>query len=226
LLPVSFDYLEATTIVCAAARELGGFDVMVNMSQMTVSQMTLTSTEESIQQWLHWLSEEVVNWSGVPVVHVRPTVFLDNPLFTLLARRSVRDRGILPLPFGAGRTSPIAGVDVARVIVAVLLDPTGRIGNAYELTGPGVLDINGVAEQYSQALQRPITAEDTPHDDWVRFYLRASGLPEHVQQHIATMAKLHRLDRYNRVSDDVAKVTGKPAQTVAEYVVSWPELFS
>jgi hypothetical protein len=40
------------------------------------------------------------------------------------------------------------------------------------------------------------------------------------------MAKLHRLDRYNRVSDDVAKVTGKPAQTVAEYVVSRPELFS
>ena len=38
---VSLDYLEATAIVCAAAREVGGFDVIVNMSQMTVSQMTL-----------------------------------------------------------------------------------------------------------------------------------------------------------------------------------------
>ena len=63
---VSLDYLEATAIVCAAARELGGYDVIVNMSQMTVSQMTLTSTEESHQQWLHWLSEEVMTNRWLP----------------------------------------------------------------------------------------------------------------------------------------------------------------
>ena len=155
---VSLDYLEATAIVCATARELGGYDVIVNMSQMTVSQMTLTSTEESHQQWLHWLSEEVMNWSGVPVVHIRPTVFLDNPLFTMLARRSVHDRGVLPLPFGTGRTSPISAVDVARVVVALLLDPADRIGNVYELTGPEVLDMDGLAEHYARALGRPVTA--------------------------------------------------------------------
>jgi uncharacterized protein YbjT (DUF2867 family) len=130
------------------------------------------------------------------------------------------------VPIGTGRTSPIAATDVARVVVAVLLDPADRIGDVYELTGPEVLDIDGLAQQYAQALQRPITAEDTPHDDWVRRYLRTSGLPDHVQQHIATMAKLHRLDRYNRVSDDVGKVTGKPAQSVAEYIASRSELFT
>jgi uncharacterized protein YbjT (DUF2867 family) len=222
---VSLDYLEATAIVCAAARELGGYEVIVNMSQMTVSQMTLTSTEESFQHWLHWLSEQVMNWSGVPVVHVRPTVFLDNPLFSMLARRSVHDRGVLPLPFGTGRTSPIAAVDVARVVVAVLLDPADRIGDVYELTGPEVLDINGLAEQYARALNRPVTAEDTPYDDWIRRHLRTAGLPDHVQQHIATMARLHHEDRYNRVSDDVEKVTGAPAQTVEQYVAAHPELF-
>src|SRR5205085_10948651 len=133
-----------------------------------VSQMTLTGTGESHQQWLHWLSEEVMNWSGVPVVHIRPTVFLDNPLFTMLARRSVHDRGVLPLPFGTGRTSPIAAVDVARVIVAVLLDPADRVGEVYELTGPEILDINGLAERYARGLKRPVTAEDTPYDDWMR----------------------------------------------------------
>ena len=172
---VSLDYLEATAIVCAAAREVGGFDVIVNMSQMTVSQMTLTSTGESFQQWLHWLSEQVMNWSGVPVVHVRPTIFLDNPLFTLLARRSVHDRGVLPLPFGTGRTSPIAAVDVARVVTAVLLDPADRIGDIYELTGAELLDINGLAESYSRALKRSVIAEDTAYDEWIRQYLRVSG---------------------------------------------------
>jgi uncharacterized protein YbjT (DUF2867 family) len=222
---VSLDYLEATAIVCAAARELGGYEVIVNMSQMTVSQMALTSTGESHQQWLHWLSEEVVNWSGVPVVHVRPTVFLDNPLFSMLVRRSVHDRGVLPLPFGTGHTSPIPAVDVARVIVAVLLSPADRIGEVYELTGPEILDINGLAEQYTRALKRQVTAEDTPYDEWNRRYLRTSGLPEHVQQHIATMARLHHEDRYNRVTDDVEKLTGAPAQTVEQYVSAYPQLF-
>lgn len=224
-LSVSLDYLEATAIACAAAREVGGFDVIVNMSQMTVSEMSLTSTGESLQQWLHWLSEQVMNWSQVPVVHIRPTIFVDNPLFTLLARRSVHDRGILPLPFGTGRTSPIAAVDVARVVTEILLNPAERVGHVYELTGPEVLDINGLAERYSRALDRPVSPEDTEYDEWIRQYLRVSGLPDHVQQHIATMARLHREDRYHRRSDDFEKLIGEPPQTVEHYIAAQPELF-
>ncbi len=72
------------------------------------------STEESRQQRLHWLSERVLDWSALPVVHIRPTIFLDNPLFTTLAARSIADSGTIRLPFGTGRTSPVAADDVAR----------------------------------------------------------------------------------------------------------------
>ncbi|MGH3560033.1 MAG: NAD(P)H-binding protein, partial [Mycobacterium sp.] len=137
---VSPEYLQATVIVCAVAREGGAIDVIVNMSQMTVSQMTLTSTEESRQHRLHWLAEHVMDWSGVPRVHLRPTVFVDNPLFTVLGMDSVRERDVLALPFGSGHTSPIAATDVARVASTVLLDPAQRNGDVYELTGPEVLD--------------------------------------------------------------------------------------
>lgn len=222
---VSPDYLRATTEVCAVAIEFGQLEAIVNMSQMTVSQMTLTSTDESRQHRLHWLAEHVLNWSRLPVIHVRPTVFLDNPLFTLLAARSVRDRGVLALPFGSGRTSPIAAADVARVVAAILRDPTDRIGNVYELTGPQTLDINGLAEQYGTALGRSISAKVVPHDEWERQVLTPLGLPEHVQQHIATMARLHRDGRYDRATDDVQQVTGQPAQTVAQYIASHPDLF-
>jgi hypothetical protein len=84
-----------------------------------------------------------MNWSGVPLVHVRPTVLSDNPLFTVLARRSVCEHDVLALPFGTGRTSPIAAEDVARVVTALLLTPP-KAGQVYELTGPQVLDINGL----------------------------------------------------------------------------------
>jgi uncharacterized protein YbjT (DUF2867 family) len=89
-MPVSPDHLLAATVVASVAREYGQLDALVGMSQMTVSQMTATSTGESHQQRLHWLAEQVLNWSGLPVVHVRPTSFLDNPLFTALAARSIR----------------------------------------------------------------------------------------------------------------------------------------
>lgn len=222
---VSPDYLRATAEVCAVALERGRLDVVVNMSQMTVSQMTLTSTDESKQHRLHWLAEHVLNWSGLPVIHVRPTTFLDNPLFTFLAKQAVRERGVLVLPFGTGRTSPIAADDVARVVAALLRDPADRIGQIYELTGPEALDINGLAEQYSRALNRPVSAEDLPLDEWEHRVLEPIGLPDHVRQHIATMARLHREGRYDRATDDVQQVTGQPAQTVEQYVTSNPDLF-
>ena len=222
---VSPDYLSATAEVCAVALDRGHLDVIVNMSQMTVSQMTLTSTDESKQHRLHWLAEHVLNWSGLPVIHVRPTVFLDNPLFTFLASQTVRERGVLVLPFGTGRTSPIAADDVARVVAALLRDPAGRIGQIYELTGPELLDENGLAEQYTRALKRSISAEDLPLDKWERDVLAPVGLPDHVSQHIATMARLHREGRYDRATDDVEQITGQPAHTVEQYVASNPDLF-
>src|SRR6476646_2960038 len=78
---ISPPYLQATTIAAAAAKEIPDFEILVNISQMTVSQMTLTEMTQSIQQQQHWLSEQVLNWSGVPVSHVRPTIFLE-PLFS------------------------------------------------------------------------------------------------------------------------------------------------
>ena len=223
---VSPDYLTATSVVCAVALEAAPVDVIVNMSQMTVSQMTLTSTTESNQHRLHWLAEHIMNWSGVPVVHVRPTVFMENPLLTMFAAGSVRERGTLVLPFGDGRTSPIAATDVARVVATLLRDPGGRIGAVYELTGPDVLDIDGIAEQYSRALGRPVIAQDLPLDEWTDRVLNPIGLPAHVAQHIATMARLHREGRYNRSTDDVAQITGAPAQTVEQYVAAHADMFS
>jgi uncharacterized protein YbjT (DUF2867 family) len=221
---VSPDYLQATAVVCAIAKELDNLEVLVNMSQMTVSQMTATSTEESKQQRLHWLAEHVINWSGIPAVHIRPTVLLENPLFATLAAQSIRDTGQLALPFGTGRTSPIASSDVAEVVTAVLCAPEDHLGAVYELTGPATLDIDELTEQYAQALGRPITAARPSYEEFLEV-LGKVGLPPHVQQHIATMAKLHRKDRYNRATHDFEDIVGHPALTVRQYVEQHRDLF-
>lgn len=223
---VSPDYLKATALVCDVALELGRLEALVNMSQMTVSQMTVASVGESRQHRLHYLAEHVVNWSKVPTVHIRPTAFLDNPIFTWLAAPSLRERNLLVLPFGDGRTSPVATSDVARTVAAVLSDPAQHIGRVYELTGPASLDIGGLAEQYSRGLGRPIGGSDIPHETWFREVLHPLGLPAHVEQHLATMALLHRAGRYDRATDDIEEVTGQKASTVGQYIAEHPDLFS
>jgi uncharacterized protein YbjT (DUF2867 family) len=221
---VSPDYLQATALACAMAKELDNLEVLVNMSQMTVSQMTVTSTEESKQQRLHWLAEHVINWSGIPAVHIRPTVLLENPLFATLAARSIRETGQLSLPFGTGRTSPIASSDVAEVVTTVLCAPRDHLGAVYELTGPATLDIDELAAQYARALGRPVTAIRPSHDEWLQV-LNEMGLPPHLQQHIATMARLHREGRYNRSTHDFERITGHPPQSVLQYLEQHRDLF-
>ena len=55
-LSVSTAYLEATVTKAAVARDVG-VDALVNMSQMTVSQMSIHNTTPSQQQRQHWLGE-------------------------------------------------------------------------------------------------------------------------------------------------------------------------
>lgn len=221
---VSPDHLLAATVAASVAREYGKLEALVDLSQMTVSQMTATSTDESHQQRLHWLAEQVFDWSGLPVVHVRPTAFLDNPLFTTMAARSIQENGTIALPFGTGRTSPVAADDVARVIATVLRDPAQHIGQVYELTGPRSVDMTELAQEFSRALGRPVSYVDVPPDRW-QAQLPRLGMPPHLQQHVATMAGLHRDNRYNRIADGVERVTGIPPQSIEAFVAARSELY-
>jgi uncharacterized protein YbjT (DUF2867 family) len=211
---VSPEYLEATVTMAAVAREVG-VNALVNMSQMTVSQMSIQNTTPSRQQRQHWLSEQALGWSGLPVVTIRPTMFLET--FISIAGSALRDRGSIELPFGRGKTSPIAAADVARVVAVVLTDAAPHLGRMYELTGPQSQDMQAVAREFSAALGREVTYSDISPKDWQR-RLKNAELPEHVTRHLLTMGELHRAGRYDRLSDDVKQVTGRPATSVREFV--------
>ena len=132
---VSSSYLEATVNTAAVAKYYG-VELFLNISQMTVSEMSIDASTSSPQQKQHWLAEQALNWSALPVVHVRPTVFLDGPFFYSFAAQSIRKTGELQLPFGLGKTSPIATHDVARVMAEILVSPVNHIGRIYQIDRP------------------------------------------------------------------------------------------
>ncbi|KFZ18060.1 hypothetical protein V501_01385 [Pseudogymnoascus sp. VKM F-4519 (FW-2642)] len=212
---VSSNYLEAAVVMAAAVRASPGIELLVNLSQMTVGTMDLTHVTESPQQRLQWLSEQVLNWSGVPITHLRPTVFQENPLFWGLAAKSITDSGTILLPFGRSRTNPVAANDVAEVAAAILLEPSKYVGRAVELTGPRSVDMYDYVEEYSAVLGRHISYVEIPLETWKDEVLKQSGLPDHVYQHIATMAKLHAAGDYDRVTHSVQEVLGRPAASIS-----------
>src|SRR5688500_9623390 len=212
---VSDAYLAATVNAAAVAKH-HGVKAVVNLSQMTLAQMSITETTPSPQHKLHWLAEQALNWSGLPVVHVRPTVLLEG-FFLIFTADSVRTSNQIRLPFGEGRTSPVAVEDVGRVVAALIEDPQPHIGETYHLTGPQSANMASFAQEYSTALSRSITFVDICVEHW-RDGLVERGLPAHLVNHLITMADLHRAGRYDRMSYDVLKLTGQAPVSVQEFV--------
>src|SRR6202048_4312119 len=192
---VSPAYLEATINTAAVAR-YHGVEAFVNMSQMTVTQMSITETTDSPQHKLHWLAEQALSWSGLPVVTVRPTVFLEG-FFRLFAAPGVRDADELVLPMGGGKTSPISAVDVARAVSVILDDPTPHIGQIYSLTGFESTDTEHYARVFSEALGRTIRYRDVPLPGWSEKLLQAGG-PAHGGKHLSVMTAPNLPGRYAR----------------------------
>ncbi len=212
---VDSTYLEATTNMAVVCKH-HGLDAFVNMSQMTVSQMNIHATTDSAQHKQQWLAEQVLRWSGLPVVYMRPTAFME-VFFLQLCAQAIRRNAAIMLPFGSGKTSPIAAADVARCVTTVLADPAPHIGKLYELTGPISASLAEIAEEYSRALGRKISYVDVAVEPWVQ-QLQQLGLSAHLTKHLVTMAALHRQNRYDRHTDDVEKLTGSPPMSIADFV--------
>src|SRR5580692_1853204 len=83
---VSAYYLAATVNPAVVAKH-HGVKAFINMSQMTLSQMSITETTASPQHKLQWLAEQALDWSGLPVVHGQQRVFLDG-FFLMLTPQS------------------------------------------------------------------------------------------------------------------------------------------
>jgi hypothetical protein len=71
-----------------------------------------------------------------------------------------------------------------------------------------------------------VTYIDAPSDAWADGVFADAEFPSHVQEHLLTMARVHRENRYDRVTGTVESLTGQPAQTVESFVSTHAELFT
>jgi hypothetical protein len=86
--------------------------------------------------------------------------------------------------------------------------------------------MNGVADEYSRALSRPVTYVHIPPDVWAEHVLARAGLGPYVDEHLVTVARLHRENRYDRMTATVEDITGRSAESVEELVTRQNDLFT
>lgn len=118
--------------------------------------------------------EKHLQESGIPWTVIRSNFYVQ---YLSLFKGPV-SKGILPLPIGNGRFSPVDVADVASFARAVLSDPTPFRFKTFDLTGPTALSGDDIASILTRALGHPVRFEDATPDEAMG-YLREAGLPDH-----------------------------------------------
>jgi uncharacterized protein YbjT (DUF2867 family) len=215
--PVAPGLLTAVVNFAQAARE-AGTKAVLNLSQRSADR---TSSSDSCRD--SFIAEQVFNWSGVPVIHLRPTYFLEWLLYPW--QLPYLKKRILRMPVGKGRHSPIAADDQGRAIAALPKNPEAHIGTTIPLSGPVEMDHEQMAAELSEALGRKIVFQDLPVDEYAAS-LTEMGVPAYIVQHLGGAMIDYQHGYMAGADDNVEKLTGRRSMTVGEFARSHADLLN
>jgi uncharacterized protein YbjT (DUF2867 family) len=209
--------LEATAFFSQAALEQG-VGAIVNMSQISARRIAKSHAAQN-----HWLAERLLDRSGIAVTHLRPTFFAE---WLMYFSESIREKNLLPLPFGDARYAPIAAEDQGRVIAAILNDPAEHAGKIYPLYGLKELTQCEVADILTQVLGRKITYVALEIEAFMEIWRKKTGSSAYNFQHIAAVAQDCRDGLFSGTNDVVEKLTGQKPLEIVDYITKNKALFS
>lgn len=210
--PVSPGFIQATAYFADASRR-ADLKVVVNMSQISAREDAKSHAARD-----HWIAERVLDWSGVPTVHIRPTFFSDWLTFPWV-RDPIVNEGKITLPYGHGRHAPIASEDQARIIAKLLENPAEHIGKAYPLYGPVELDHAQIADIVSKVIGRNVVYAPSTLPEY-RELLKKYDVTEFMIQHFEEVAVDYQNGVFAGTNDVIARITGSPPQTLEEFLIT------
>ncbi len=209
--------VESTAFFAQAALE-HGLRAIVNMSQISARRISRSHAARN-----HWIAERLLDRSGIPVTHLRPTFFAE---WLIYFAETIRQDSVLPLPFGDARYAPIAAEDQGRVIAAILNDPAKHAGQIYPLYGPVELSEYEVAEILTDVLGRKITYDALEIEDFMPIWAKAAGSNDFNQQHISSVAQDCREGVFSGTNDWVENITGRKPVGMREFIEKNKALFA
>jgi uncharacterized protein YbjT (DUF2867 family) len=165
----------------------------------------------------HQEAEAAVRASGLAWTILRPTTFASN---TRWWADTVRAGAPVANPTGAGTQGIVDPRDVAAVAVEILTAPAEALathaGQTYTLTGPELLSVPDQVARLAEVLGRPLDVVDQSLDE-TRAGLLASGQDPAVVDTVVAGMGWVRDGRNAVVTDDVARLLGRPATSFAAW---------
>jgi len=219
-LPFYHPYMIQSATAFAIAAQEAKLEAVVSLGQWLAS-----PAHPSLTTRQAWLVDQVFSMMpGVAHVRVNPGYFADNYLRLIAYAAHL---GVLPTITGDGKDAPPSNEDIARVVVAVLLEPDKHAGKQYRPTGPALLSASDVAEILSRVLGRKVRRVDLP---W-RMFLKAArsgNVGDFLVSALRHYAEDHKQGAFafGAPTNDVLQVTGRPAEdfeTTARRYAARPE---
>jgi NAD(P)H dehydrogenase (quinone) len=213
--PMAEGLVTATAVFAQASKEQH-LDLVVNMSHKQSRPKARSAATLD-----HWLAEQVFNWSGVPVTHLRVTFFAEWLLYSAAQIRL----GRYVTPFDAdSRFALIAASDIARVVVGLLQNPAEHAGKIYPLHGPVEYSHKEAAALVGEALGKELRFEQVSVPDFLEL-IGLLGDPARTKHFEAV-----RIDQQEGLLAGTdtfgAAISGQPLKTVEEFVREHRDILS
>lgn len=156
-----------------------------------------------------WLRAHATLWTVL-----RPTWFMQN--FTTRHRYSILEEGCLYSATGDGRVPFIDAADIAAVATEALTSSTLACGE-HVLTGPEAVTYDEVASTISASIGIPVRHCRLSVSELAARYA-ASGIPSSYALTLAGMDGAIAQGSENRITLEVERITGRPANTFARFL--------
>jgi NAD(P)H dehydrogenase (quinone) len=200
--------VEAAALFAQAAVE-AEVSAIVNISQICARRES-----KSHAAFNHWIEERLLDRTGIPTTHLRPTFFAE--WFIYPTHLQHINRGLVRFPFSNGKHAPIAGEDQARLIAAILESPKPHAGKTYNLCGPEEHSQQEWFAKLSDILGREIKYEVTPDKETRGIF--AGWYGEFPAQHIVGIAKDYDSGLFSGTDKVIENVTGKKPMGFEEFI--------
>ncbi|SEE35195.1 NmrA family NAD(P)-binding protein [Streptomyces sp. KS_5] len=209
--PIQPGLIHAAVNFAQAAKETGG-NVILHLSQRSANRESASNSCRDT-----YIAEQVLNWSGVDVIHLRPTMFLEWFLYPYMLP-NIR-KGKLWIAAGEGACSIVGAEDQGRAIAALLEQPDEHIGTTIPLSGPAELTQREMAAELSKGLGREIVYENPTPDEFAA-HVQAIGVHPYATQHIHALMPEYQQGFLGGADNNIEKLTGVRPTSVAEFARS------
>lgn len=199
--------LQATAYFAQAAKE-NGLKGIVNMSQISARREAKSNAAQD-----HWVGEQILNMTGIPTVHLRPTFFDDWFLYT---RDIIHQTSTIVLPFGNGRWAPVDSADLGRVVAKIAVAIQDYAGQVIKLYGPQEYSVFEMSEIISNVLGRTVKYEPVTIEQFFEINSKRAA-SDHFVQHVTHVAEDCVNGIFAGTNDLLERITGKKATTLADF---------